>query len=110
METEDSPSRLRELRESSPWRTGPKGGGLITGQERVRPAREPRPKNIGTRNARPVRCKETGKVFESGKAASAAIGKASNCVTNAILKYLRGDWKRPAAGGYTWEYYNGPMA
>lgn len=111
MEAEDSPSRLNELRKDSPWRTGAKGSGVITGKESERPTKPPRQKNVGERNARPVRCKETGVVFASGVEASRSIDRADNCICNAINKYFRGapGYKRPAAGGYTWEYYNGPM-
>lgn len=111
MEIEDSPSRLKELRARSPWHTGSKGGGVITGNEAKRPEKPSRRKNAGKRSARPVRCKETGRIFASGVEASRFIGKKDNCVCNAIGKYYRGEkgFKRPAAGGYTWEYYNGPM-
>ncbi len=62
----------------------------------------------GTRNQRaaehrrkPVRCVETGEVFESIKAAAAAINVRPNCISCC----LSGKYK--TSKGYHWEYYYG---
>ena len=63
--------------------------------------------NYGTRNervakanSRPVRCVETGEVFESQVSAAAAMGFASS---SGIANCLNGRAK--TAGGYHWERY-----
>lgn len=113
MEPEDEPLKgIEYFRNNSPWRTKPKQDAtiVIKGREK-KPARPKGDKNFGERSARPVRCRETGKIYASGVEASRAIGKADNCVCNAINKFFnpKSNKKRPTAGGYTWEYYTGPM-
>lgn len=66
-------------------------------------------RNYGTRleraaksNMKKVICIETGQVFESVKAATAAMGlRCSTSITNVLKGY------RKSAAGYHWDYYRG---
>lgn len=65
--------------------------------------------NYGTKIARTAKsnmkkviCVETGQVFESVKAATAAMGlRHSTSITNVLKGY------RKSAAGYHWDYYRG---
>ena len=59
-----------------------------------------RPKHLQTK---PVRCIDTGEVFESVTAAAERYGTSSSHVTSVC----RG--RRPRAGGVRWEYAGGGM-
>ena len=58
----------------------------------------------GKPKMKPVRCIETGTVFESATRASASIGLASNAVTLALLRKKKGIAKVARAAKFTWEY------
>ena len=52
------------------------------------------------RNYKPVRCQETGEVFESVESAAAHIGVSPSAISRALSK-------RAASGGFHWSYFNG---
>lgn len=56
------------------------------------------------RNARPVRCVETGRVFESGTMAARMMGVSQSCLYNVLCGNAQ------TCAGYHWEYADGQGA
>ena len=88
-------NRIAHLGQKGYWK-GKKLPESVKEKMRGRIFSEEHKKKLSTAKSIPVRCVETGEVFESGKKASEWVGVNRGCIAKAI----KGRWK---AGGYHWE-------
>lgn len=108
MSEETTAQVIARLKRDCPWKTE-KPATIKVVNRAFNPGKPPKEgggkgSRAGIPKRKPVRCIETGQVFESATRASATIGLASNAVTLALLRKKKGIAKVARAAKLTWEY------